>query len=90
MRVTVSMPDDLLSDLDYVAGRFGISRSGVVTGLLGQVLPSVREIAALLPPEVSEATEADVKRFRGASAEIISRQIAKLLAGEVQHDLFSE
>jgi hypothetical protein len=88
MRVTVSLPDDLLADLDFVAARFGISRSGVVTGLLQEIAPSTREIAALMPPEGAGVSEADVMRFRGASAEVISKKIATLLMGEVQNDLF--
>jgi hypothetical protein len=90
MRVTISLPDDLLSDLDFVASRFKITRSGVVSGLLSEVVPSVRAIVGLMPPPGSDVTEADVKRFRGASADLISKQLAQLLLGEVQNDLFSK
>lgn len=90
MRITVSLPDDLVDDLDFIASRFGISRSGVVAGFLREVAPPTREIAALMPPEGSAISEADVMRFRGASAEVISKKIAALLVGEVQDDLFSE
>jgi hypothetical protein len=43
-----------------------------------------------MPPPGSDVTEADVKRFRGASADLISKQLAQLLLGEVQNDLFSK
>lgn len=90
MRITATLPDDLVSDLDFIASRFGVSRSGVLTGFLREIVPSAREIAALMPPPGSDVTEGDVKRFRGASADVISMHIAKLLIGEVQDDLFSE
>ena len=90
MRITISLPDDLLADLDFVASRFGISRSGVVAGLLKEIVPPTREIASLMPPAGESVSEADVKRFRGASAEIISKQLAKALLGEVQNDLFAK
>lgn len=90
MRVTVSLPDDLVSDLDFIADRFGVSRSGVLAGFLSQIVPPAREIAGLMPPDGSALTESDVKRFRGASADVISKQIAKLLIGEVQDDLFPQ
>lgn len=90
MRVTVSLPDDIVSDLDFIADRFGVSRSGVLAGFLREIVPPAREVAGLLPPAGSAVTEADVMRFRGASADVISKQIAKLLVGEVQDDLFPQ
>lgn len=90
MRITVSLPDDLVADLDFIASRFGASRSGVLSGFLREMVPAAREVAELMPPPGTEATEADVKRFRGASARVISDQITKLLIGEVQDDLFTK
>ena len=89
MRITISLPDQLLADLDFIASRFGVSRSGVVAGLLQEVVPPTREIASLMPPSGHSVTEGDVRRFRGASAEIISKQLARALLGD-QHDLFSK
>lgn len=89
MRVTVSLPDDLVDGLDLVANRFEVSRSGLLAALLAQMMPPIVEIATIMPDPSQGVTESDVKRFRGASAEIISRQIAALLTGG-QDDLFSK
>lgn len=89
MRVTVSLPDDLVDSIDLVANRFEVSRSGLLAALLSQMMPPIVEIAAVMPNPSEGVTDADVKRFRGASADIISKQIAGLLMGG-QDDLFSD
>tara|TARA_R100001126_G_scaffold9124_1_gene4669 strand:+ start:248 stop:517 length:270 start_codon:yes stop_codon:yes gene_type:complete len=89
MRVTVSLPDELVSDIDFVAHRFEVSRSGLLAALLSHTMPTIMEIVTLMPDPSGEVTEADVKRFRGASADVISKQIAALLMGG-QNDLFTD
>jgi len=89
MRVTVSLPDDLVDGIDLVANRFEVSRSGLLAALLTQLMPPIVEIATIMPDPSEGVSEADVKRFRGASADIISKQIAGVLMGG-QDDLFKD
>lgn len=83
MRVTVTLPGGLVEDLDFAASRLRVTRSGIVAALLADTVPAVRQLAAAYPERIEDATEADIKRFRGASAEIISKLLTDALLGEV-------
>lgn len=87
-RVTITVPTDLLLSVDRISRRMGVTRSALIVTLLREFSRPLTKIVDSLPPEGSEATEADLRRFRGASAEAISEEILRLLEDEGQHDLF--
>lgn len=85
-RITLSVPTDLASDLDYVSSRLGISRSGFVTQLLlGADLGALRSLLAAVP---EQPTDSDAKRFRGDSKVFIQTQLERLHA--MQGGLFDD
>lgn len=83
-KISVTVPPELLADLDHVAARLGVSRSALVSGLLGDVLPDMRTVLDAIPlsPE-----PLDMVRFRGASAEIVRKRLDEVQ--ELDSDLFS-
>jgi len=83
-RVSISLPSDLASDIDYIATRLGITRSAFITQfLLGGNLHKFRALLSAIPEQPSEG---DAKRFRGDSRAYIAEQLAKVQ--ELQGGLF--
>ena len=74
-RVTLSIPPEVASDLNFVHRRLNISKSALVTILLQDGLRDFRILLESLPPEPDDQ---DMKRFRGASAEMITSQMAAI------------
>lgn len=87
-RVSLSLPCDLLDQLDFVCGRMGLSRSALVSALVSQATPTMVEMLKSVPPNPDDATSAERRRFRGIAAKSIATEIEALLTGEVQHDIF--
>lgn len=75
--VSLSLPPEVVSDLNYIHRRMGISKSALVSSLLKGGLPSLRQLLESLPPEPDDK---DLKRFRGQSAAAILSEIQKLQA----------
>jgi hypothetical protein len=73
-KISVSIPSPLLDDLQYLSGRLGVSRSALITELLGEALPAV---AGLLRSVPEGASPDEAKRFRGASVDIIRERVAE-------------
>ena len=85
-RISLSVPTDLASDLDYISSRLGVSRSGFVTQLLlSAELGKLRSLIESIPEQPSEA---DARRFRGDSKRYIAESIARLQ--ELQGTLFDD
>jgi len=74
-RLSISVPPELASDLNYVHRRLSVSKSALVTSLLQDGLRDFRMLLESLPE--SPADE-DIIRFRGASAEMVLARIASL------------
>lgn len=71
-KISVSLPSTLVDDLDYLAGRTGVSRSALIGQLLSEAASEVRKILELVPPN---PTPAEMLRMRGASEESIRRRL---------------
>lgn len=83
-KVSMSMPDSLVSDLDYVASRLGVSRSALVSQIMCEAMPDMRKLLEMIPPS---PTPADLVRYRGESEDVIKARVESLLRS--QDDLFS-
>lgn len=84
-KISITAPPELVADLDYVAGRLGVSRSA----LIAQVLPEpLRTMRALLEQVPLNPTPEDVLRFRGESAGLVRQKIDSLR--DLGDDLFSK
>lgn len=82
-KITISVPPDLVEDLDYLAGRMGVSRSAIISEVLGGSLEEMRALMELVP---ENPTQADVLRMRGESADLIRQRLASLQG--IANDLF--
>lgn len=87
-RITISLPSELLDDLDAIAAGMSVSRSAAITELLSRNVETMRFLASQLPLDldagspVGSVGEADVKRLRGASVEYIRTQFDKAFGSE--------
>lgn len=84
-KVTMSLPQQLVDDLDYLVGRLGVSRSALASELLSQAVAEMRRVVALVPPNPAPA---DLLRMRGESEAFIRERIAS--ATRMFDDLFSD
>lgn len=83
-KISVSLPTQLVSDLDYLAGRTGVSRSALIGELLSDAASEVRKILELVPPN---PTPAEMLRMRGQSEEAIRTRLESIKG--MTDDLFS-
>jgi predicted DNA-binding protein len=85
VRVSFTIPPQIRENLDYLSGRLGVSKSALVSELLGTPLGDLRELFEAIP---ENPTEADVLRARGKSNSLIAHRLRSLRATE--GDLFDE
>ncbi|MNN15155.1 hypothetical protein D3C81_1282530 [compost metagenome] len=83
-KISITVPPALLDDLDYVAGRLGVSRSALIAEVLPETLGIMRAMLAQVP---LNPTPEDVLRFRGESAELVRQKIESLKG--MSDDLFA-
>lgn len=84
-KISITVPPELLADIDYVSGRLGVSRSALVSQLMAEPLQLMRGMLEQVP---LNPTPDDVLRFRGESAELVRQKIDSLR--DLGDDLFSE
>lgn len=84
-KISITAPPELVVDLDYVAGRLGVSRSALIAQVLPEPLHTMR---ALLEQVPLNPTPEDVLRFRGESADLVRQKIDSLR--DLGDDLFSK
>ena len=79
VRVTVSLPPDVGSELEWLSRTLGISRSAIVSDLLADgfrgLIPVVEHYSATAEGESESVLS---RRFRGASAGVIRHEFAAL------------
>ena len=79
-RVSVSLPEDLVSDLDGIAELVGSSRSGLIAALLQEMeLGKLRTLLEAAGATPSVDPEGSNRRFRGESAGIIVAKLQRVL-----------
>lgn len=83
-KITVSLPDFVVNDLDYVSRRISATRSALLANMLTDSVATLRLMLEELP---ENPTQEDILRSRGSSARIIDERIQKIKATE--RDLFS-
>lgn len=84
-KISVSLPAELVEDLDYLSARMGVSRSAIIAEMLSEAAAEARRLIALVPPN---PTPADVLRMRGQSEEAIRTRLESLKG--MTDDLFSK
>lgn len=87
-RCSVSLPSDLVDDLDYISKRLRMSRSALLSSILAEGLPSLVQLVTVLPEDLTKVTDVDARRFRGETADILSKQVADIIRLGGQDELF--
>lgn len=83
-KLSMTIPSDVVDDLDHVSSRLSISRSALVSQLLAAALPDMRRLLDLVPPA---PTAADLVRFRGESEDVVRARVDSVRRSA--DDLFS-
>lgn len=73
-RVSLSLPENLVNQLDRVSGVQGISRSAMISALLAE---SFTILDSMLKAEVDPSKEG-LRRFRGDSVEFVNEKVAEI------------
>jgi hypothetical protein len=84
-KISLTLPAEVVDDLDYVSGRLSITRSALVSSILPEGLHALRELAERLP---INPTPEDVVRLRGESEALVRERIESLKG--MADDLFAE
>lgn len=74
--ISISLPFDLLRQVDYAALRLGITRSALIGQALDQVIAPLSELLRDTP---DEPTPDDVLRLRGRSRDLIETRVKAAL-----------
>lgn len=85
-KLSISVPDSMVSDLNYVSHRMGISKSALVSNLSADPIHDMREILESLP---ENPTPDEILRSRGASVDMVKKRISNLNQLVEGDDLFS-
>jgi len=85
-KISMSLPSALLDDLQYLSGRLGVSRSALMSEILGEAVPTLAELFRAVP---EDASPDEARRLRGASVEIVRERLAEAqkLAEQLSADL---
>lgn len=84
-KISVSLPAELVADLDYLSGRMGVSRSAIIAEFMSEAVAETRRLMELVPPN---PTPAEVLRMRGQSEEAIRARLESIKG--MTDDLFSK
>jgi hypothetical protein len=85
VRVSFTVPPQVRSDLDYLSTRLGVTKSSLVSELLGSPLSDLRDLVESVP---ENPTPADYLRAKGKSNELISNRLRSYRA--IEGDLFDD
>jgi hypothetical protein len=91
-RVSLTIPIDVLTEIDYCSHRLGITRSAFMSELMRQSLSPILPLLQSLPDSPDEVA---VKRFRGDSVAVIQSILGDAFpdikgAVDEQRDLFKD
>lgn len=91
-RVSLTIPIDVLAEIDYCSKRLGITRSAFISELMRQSLSPILPLLQSLPDAPDEGA---AKRFRGDSVAVIQSMLGDVfpdIEGGVdeQRDLFKD
>jgi predicted DNA-binding protein len=85
VRVSFTIPPQIRTDLDYLSSRLGVSKSALVSELLGGPLGDLRELMEMVP---ENPTTEELLRARGKSNSLIAHRLRNLR--KIEGDLFDD
>lgn len=93
-RVSLTIPIDVLAEIDYCAGRLGITRSAFMCEITSTGINSLSTLLRSLP---ESPTDSSIKRFRGDSVAVIQElvraamsELDSLGGDDEQRDMFKD
>lgn len=75
VRMSFTVPPQLREDLSYLSGRLGVTKSAFVSLLLGESVADLRRLMEDIPDDPQAV---DIRRFRGASRDMVERRVGNL------------
>lgn len=75
IKSTFSLPDDVHANLTRLASFLGMSRSALISELVGEALEKMLTVTQVLPENIPPEV---YRRFRGESQRVIRKQIQEL------------
>lgn len=87
-QITITIPKELLSDLDYISSRLGVTRSALLSQVMTDPMSDLRKIVQDVPENLTQVSESDILRARGKSLSIVEERFNNLQS--IANDLFSE
>lgn len=79
-RVSATLTDEELEQLEFIADRFGFTKSAVVSGIVSEALPNMYAmVEASVPRSKKEKPQKTMKRVRGVSADLLAESIREIL-----------
>jgi hypothetical protein len=85
VRMSFTVPPETRANLDYLSTRLGVTKSALITELLGVPLADLRSLVEMVP---ENPTEDDVLRARGASNQLIASRLQSFR--QIEGDLFDD
>ena len=87
-RVTLSLPPEVASDLDWLSDQLGISRSAIASDILADSFSGLVPVVEYYAAQDSDGGSPLSRRLRGGSADSIRADFAKLreMAASVELD----
>ena len=80
-KLTVSLPPEVVTQLDFAAGRLRCSRSALLGQILTRTLPGMFEVCLGLPDVDVDTGVSPSRRLRGRSALALSHEFDIVLGG---------
>lgn len=78
-RASFTLPPEVVDNLDYVSRRMGVTKSSIVSEVLSEALGPLSALLRSIPPDATAGdADAALKRFRGASGEVIRGRLDEL------------
>jgi metal-responsive CopG/Arc/MetJ family transcriptional regulator len=72
LRVTVTLPPTVVADLDYIAGRIGVTRSALLSDLVTEPLADLAHLVRLVP---DNPVTPDLRYAHGESQRILRERL---------------
>ena len=84
-KITFSLPEKLVEDLDYISKRIKVTRSALLSQLVEEPVGTLRELVASVP---ENPTEEDIIRAKGRSLSVIEERVNTVKG--LDNDLFGD
>jgi hypothetical protein len=86
-KISITVPPELVANLDYVCGRTGVSRSALISELLPDAVAHMRKLLEQVPLDPTNLSGPELVRMRGDSEQVVRERLSELEG--MANDLFA-